>query len=266
MVLLSSSLLFLFPLSTRIHHSFPPKEGCRNKFSNIQIKNQVQKNRDKWSKFAPLKRCERKEVMEDPNLVANGKFQAYPWNESNVWRPMGKHHVWCQMEGSNLGGFWNVPCLVAFGRRRRNILFTSFHFSPHKILLQFFSIDFKVLFYHGSKPLLHVFPSFSFTYKLQSCISRYQFFHTFITKLILIKDIYFFLEFMLSHMITSYGPQAAQMNEESPWESSLNLTLTQHLHDEDLELWKVCPCFEIKPPWAWYYRISLNFCTLVVLL
>jgi hypothetical protein len=88
-----------------------------------------------------------------------------PWKESNDWRPMGNHFVWwvmessklsglwkesnvCKpigkhlaewlMEGSKLGGHWNVPCLDAFGKRRRrkNILFTSFHFLPHKILLK----------------------------------------------------------------------------------------------------------------------------------
>jgi hypothetical protein len=42
-----------------------------------------------------------------------------------------------------------------------------------------------------------------------------------------------FFEFMASCMITSYEPQAAQVNEESPWESSLDLTLTQHPCDED---------------------------------
>jgi hypothetical protein len=38
---------------------------------------------------------------------------------------------------------------------------------------------------------------------------------------------------MASRMATSYGPQVAQVNEEPPPESSLNLTLTQHFHDED---------------------------------
>jgi hypothetical protein len=32
---------------------------------------------------------------------------------------------------------WKVPNLVAFGRRRKSILFTPFHFLPHKILLKF---------------------------------------------------------------------------------------------------------------------------------
>jgi len=47
---------------------------------------------------------------------------------------------------------------------------------------------------------------------------------------------YPFFEFMELCMIMAYGPQATQMNEKLPWELSLNLTLTQHLHDENLEL------------------------------
>jgi hypothetical protein len=44
------------------------------------------------------------------------------------------------------------------------------------------------------------------------------------------------------------------------------LTLTQHLHDEDPEPQKVRPHFEVEPPRAWYYCISSNSCTLVILL
>jgi hypothetical protein len=40
---------------------------------------------------------------------------------------------------------------------------------------------------------------------------------------------------MVSRVVTSYGPQATQANEESPPESSLELTLTQHPCDEELE-------------------------------
>jgi hypothetical protein len=122
-------------------------------------------------------------------LVTLGMFHA--------WRSMGKHLIWWPMEGSKFGGEWGnilfggqwkvpmfggpwkVPNLMAFGRRKKNIFFTSFHFSPHKILL-----------YHGFRPLLHFLPSFSLTYKLQSCISRYQIFYTFITKSILIEDFF----------------------------------------------------------------------------
>jgi hypothetical protein len=60
---------------------------------------------------------------------------------------------------------------------------------------------------------------------------------------------------MASRMAMSYKPQATQMNEESPSESFLDLTLTHHPRDEDPELQKVRACLEVKPPRIWYYRI-----------
>jgi hypothetical protein len=66
-------------------------------------------------------------------------------------------------------------------------------------------------------------------------------------------------------MVTFYGPQAAQANEESPPKSSLDLTLMHHPHDEELEIQKVCARLEIEPLRAWYYRISPNSRTLVIL-
>ncbi len=71
---------------------------------------------------------------------------------------------------------------------------------------------------------------------------------------------------MASRTVTSYGPQAAQVNEEPPPESSLDLTLTQHLHDEEPEPREVRARLEVEPPRAWYYRISPNSRTLVILL
>ncbi len=71
---------------------------------------------------------------------------------------------------------------------------------------------------------------------------------------------------MTSRMIASYGPQAAQANEEPPPESSLDLTLTQHPRDEELEPREVRARLEVEPPRAWYYRISPNSRTLVILL
>ncbi len=56
------------------------------------------------------------------------------------------------------------------------------------------------------------------------------------------------------------------MNEESPQELSLNLTLTQHLHDENLKTWKVHLPLEVKPLQAWYYQFFPNFHTFVILL
>jgi hypothetical protein len=71
---------------------------------------------------------------------------------------------------------------------------------------------------------------------------------------------------MASHIVTSYGPQATQANEEPPPESSLDLTLTQHPHDEEPEIREVCTHLEVEPPWACYYCIFPNSRTLVILL
>jgi hypothetical protein len=49
-------------------------------------------------------------------------------------------------------------------------------------------------------------------------------------------------------MTTFYKLQVTQMNEKSLQELSLDLTLTQHLHDEDPEPQEVHPRFEVEPP------------------
>jgi hypothetical protein len=67
-------------------------------------------------------------------------------------------------------------------------------------------------------------------------------------------------------MVTSYGPQVAQANEEPPPESSLDLTITQHPHDEKPEPQEVRTCLEVEPLQAWYYHISPNSRTLLILL
>jgi hypothetical protein len=71
---------------------------------------------------------------------------------------------------------------------------------------------------------------------------------------------------MASRTIASYGPQTAQANEEPPPESSLALTLTHHPRDEEPEPREVRARLEVEPPRAWYYRISPNSRTLVILL
>jgi hypothetical protein len=69
---------------------------------------------------------------------------------------------------------------------------------------------------------------------------------TFIVDLILLKIFTLFLVIMVSRTATSYGPQAAQANEEPPSESSLNLTQTQHPLDEEPEPREVCA--RLEPP------------------
>jgi len=55
---------------------------------------------------------------------------------------------------------------------------------------------------------------------------------------------------MASRMVTSYGSQAAQAKKEPPPELSLDLTLTQHPRDEELEPREVCARLEVEPPRA----------------
>jgi hypothetical protein len=76
----------------------------------------------------------------------------------------------------------------------------------------------------------------------------------------------FSLKIMALRRATSYGPQVAQVNEKPSPKSYLDMTLTQHLHDEDPEPQEVHVRLEANPPRTWYYRISLNFHTLMVLL
>jgi hypothetical protein len=89
---------------------------------------------------------------------------------------------------------------------------------------------------------------------------------TSIVNSILLKIFPLFLESMALRTATSYGPQAAQADEEPPSESSLDLTLTRHPRDEEPEPREVRVQFEVEPPRAWYYCISPNSRTLVILL
>jgi hypothetical protein len=73
-----------------------------------------------------------------------------------------------------LGGQLKVPNLMALGMFHAWLFLegeeeTSFSppiFYPIRFYLNLFCIDFRVLFYHGSRLLFHIFPSFSLTYKL----------------------------------------------------------------------------------------------------
>jgi hypothetical protein len=64
----------------------------------------------------------------------------------------------------------------------------------------------------------------------------------------MIKDFFPFFEFMTSHMTMFYKLQTAQVNKKLSRESFLNLILTQHPRDENLELQEVCPRLKVEPP------------------
>jgi hypothetical protein len=89
---------------------------------------------------------------------------------------------------------------------------------------------------------------------------------TSIVNLILLKIFPLFFESMALRTVTSYEPQAAQADAEPPSESSLDLTLMQHPRDEEPEPREVRARLEVEPLRAWYYHISPNSRTLVILL
>jgi hypothetical protein len=137
----------------------------------------------------------------------------------------------------------------------------------NSLKLSIFSFDFEILLYHSSRSLLTPFFPFprSINYDFASRCNK-----SFIPSLSIWfwLKIWFFLllEIMALRTVTSYGPQAAQANEESPLDSSLQLTTMQHPCDEEPEPREVCAYLEGEPLWAWYYRIFPNSRTLVILL
>ncbi len=169
---------------------------------------------------------------------------------------------------SQFGGQWKVPMFGGPWKEKEKHLFNTSQFPPNLFLLKpsFFPFDLKVLIYHGSKLLLmHFLPFFlHINYNHTSWCNKSS---THSLPIWFWSNIFFpFLEIMASCMATSYELQVAQVKEELASKSSLDLTLTQHLYDEDPKLWEVCAHLEIDPPWTWYYHIFLNFRTLVILL
>ncbi len=72
-----------------------------------------------------------------------------------------------------LGGPWKISLFGGQWKEKEKHLFTFSHFPPNKFYLnlQFFSFDFKVLLYHGSKPLLTHFLPFPWPINYD-CASR----------------------------------------------------------------------------------------------
>jgi hypothetical protein len=88
------------------------------------------------------------------------------------------------------------------------------------------SINLKVILYHGYRPLLTHFLPFPWPINYNHA-SQYNKSSTHSLPIRFWLKISFpFFEIMALHMATSYGPQAAQVNEEPPPESSLDLTST----------------------------------------
>ncbi len=95
-----------------------------------------------------------KKDSNDPSLLFKEKEKGSEGRSPNGGQWKEKEKV------PMLGGQWNVPSLVANGRRRKNH-FHLFPLSPQPILLKpsIFPFDLKVLLYCGSRPLFtHFLP------------------------------------------------------------------------------------------------------------
>ncbi len=93
-----------------------PKKVVGASLLKIWILNYVRKKNPKWFDFAILKR--RKEVKEDPHLVANGRKR--------------RRFQCLEASGRKRKTF---QCLEANGRRRKRFFFTSSHFPPKRLYL-----------------------------------------------------------------------------------------------------------------------------------
>jgi hypothetical protein len=165
--------------------------------------------------------------------VANGRFQA-----------------WWPMECSKLGGQWKV---------KEKHLFISYIFPPTTFTQTFNFFPLTLRFYFTMVLSRYSRLPFPFLRSINyNCAPQCNKSST--PSLLIwfwLKIWPFpFLEIMASCMVTSYGSQVAQANEEPPLESSLDLTLTHHPRDEKPEPREVRARLEVEPPWAWYYRIS----------
>ncbi len=132
------------------------------------------KERPQWSEFAPLKRKRRKEVKEDLNSVAYGRNLMFgsQWKVpmfGGFWKVLMLSGLWkVLMFGGPwkvpmFSGLWKVPMFGDFWKEKKKHHVHLFSFSPPTIFLapSSFSIDIKVLLYHGSRPLLYAFFFFS---------------------------------------------------------------------------------------------------------
>jgi hypothetical protein len=72
-----------------------------------------------------LKRRRRKEVKEDPNLVAIGRFQAWwPMKKHFAWWLMESSNVWWPLEGEGEASF-SLLFILSFNKFYLNLFFPS---------------------------------------------------------------------------------------------------------------------------------------------
>ncbi len=161
-------------------------------------------------------------VNEDPLLGGQWKSLAWWSMKDPMLGGQWKSLAWWSMKDPMLGGQWEekkkVPCYLFPLPLEQLYLILHFILFFYLLTLNFYFT--MVLGHH-----LHLlFLSSAYKSWPQNLMSQVH--PTSIVNSILLKIFPLFLESMASRMVTSYGPQAAQADEEPPSESSLDLTLT----------------------------------------
>jgi hypothetical protein len=91
-----------------------PKKVMGTSILKIRIENYVRKRDPQMIQIRPLKKRRRKEMKEDPNSMANGRFQCLV--------TFGRFHYLVALERFHcLMALRRFQCLVALGRRKRRI-------------------------------------------------------------------------------------------------------------------------------------------------
>jgi hypothetical protein len=91
-------------------------------FSRFELKITSRERELQWSKFAFLKKRRRKEVKEDFNLMANGRFQCLvALRRFHCLVAFERFHAWWPLKVPLLSGQW---------KEKEKHFFPFFHFSP----------------------------------------------------------------------------------------------------------------------------------------
>jgi hypothetical protein len=167
-----------------------------------------------------------------------------------------------------LGGQWNVPSLVVNGMWRKNNFSPLSTFPPTNLLKpSIFSFDLKVLLYHGYRPSFTHFFSFPWfiNYDYASQCNKSS---------TLSLSIWFWLKIWIFSSLWNCGVAHGHILRApsctSEWRTTFGVISRFDRNITSL-WWRFWTSKSARlswswTPWTWYYRISLNFCTLVKLL
>ncbi len=159
----SNLLSFFLPFTNAYSLFSSPRRFWKQKISRFELKIMSRKKRAPNDPNRLLKK-KRRELKVDPKFGGQ-------WNVPSLVAN-GRRGISFQCLKANGKKKKTFQCLEANGMKRRSFFCSSFHFPPSNLLKHsFFSFDLMVLLYHNSKLLFMHSLLFSLAYKLQSHFS-----------------------------------------------------------------------------------------------